>query len=126
MVTITHIMGTIITSNPLWRGVACCPFIPESLLFFAGFTRGVNSCPNSSSEPGQSVRAALNQSDLPGVPAAFQEVIDSGPILERMQAGTSSRWTNASPTTFFVRAHLHAGLAWISGIALTRLLPRDV
>jgi hypothetical protein len=35
------------------------------------------------------VRAALIQSDLPGVPAAFQEVIGSGHVRERMKAGTS-------------------------------------
>ena len=33
--------------------------------------------------------------------------------------------TNASPTTLFVRAHLHAGLTWIIGVALPRLFPRD-
>jgi len=26
----------------------------------------------------------------------------------------------------FVYAHLHTGLAWISGVALPRLLPRDL
>jgi len=62
------------------------------------------------------VRAALNQSSFPSVPPTFQEAIESGHVLERMQAGTSSDRTNASPTTFFVRAHLHAGLTWISGI----------
>jgi len=34
------------------------------------------------------VLAALNQSGLPGVPAAFQEVIDSGHVRESMQTGT--------------------------------------
>ncbi len=74
----------------------------------------------------QAVCAALNQSSFPGVPPTFQEAIDSGHVLERMQAGTSSDRTNASPTTFFVRAHLHAGLTWIIGVALPRLLPRDL
>ena len=81
---------------------------------------------NLLNKPGHCVLAALIQSGFPSVPPAFQEAIESGHVLERMQAGTSSLRTNASPTTFFVRAHLHAGLAWISGIALPRLLPRDL
>ncbi len=63
---------------------------------------------------------------FPSVPAAFQEATGSGRVLESIRAGTSSLRTNASPTTLFVRAHLHAGLAWISGVALPRLLPRDL
>jgi len=55
--------------------------------------------PRFSYQPGQSVLAALNQSDLPSVPAAFQEVIDSGAVRESMQIGTCPRWTSDSPTT---------------------------
>src|SRR3989440_2206417 len=55
--------------------------------------------PRFSYKPGQSVLAALNQSDLPSVPAAFQEVIDSGAVRESMQTGTCPRWTSDSPTT---------------------------
>ena len=43
-----------------------------------------------------------------------------------MRAGACSRWTNDSPTTFFVYAHPHTGLACIIGIALHRLLPSDL
>jgi hypothetical protein len=46
------------------------------------------------------VRAALIQSDLPSVPAPFQEVIGSGHVRERMKAGASPLWTNTSRTTF--------------------------
>ena len=63
---------------------------------------------------------------FPGVPSAFQEAMGSDHVLERIRAGTSSLRTNASPTTLFVRAHLHAGLTWISGVALPRLLPCDL
>jgi hypothetical protein len=55
--------------------------------------------PRFSDKPEQSVLAALNQSGLPGVPAAFQEVIDSGDVRESMQTGTCPRWTSDSPTT---------------------------
>ncbi len=48
---------------------------------------------------------------MPGVPPTFQDVIDSGAVRERMQIGTSSRWTNDSRTTFNVYAHMHTGLA---------------
>ena len=74
----------------------------------------------------QTVRAALNQSSVPSVPAAFQDAINSGHVRERMWAGTSSLWTNTSPTTLIVYAHLHTGLAWISGIVLPRLLSRSL
>jgi len=74
----------------------------------------------------QTVRAALNQSSVPSVPAAFQDAINSGHVRERMWAGTSSLWTSTSPTTLIVYARLHTGLAWISGIALPRLLPRGL
>ena len=40
----------------------------------------------------------------------------SGRVLESIRAGTYSLRTNASPTTLFVRAHLHAGLTWIIGM----------
>ncbi len=56
--------------------------------------------PRFSDKPGQSVLAALNQSDLPSVPAAFWEVIDSGAVRESMRTGTCPRWTNDSSTTF--------------------------
>lgn len=56
--------------------------------------------PRFSDKPGHRVLAALNQSGSPSVPAAFQEVIDSGALRESMQIGTCPRWTNDSPTTF--------------------------
>src|SRR5258708_17754056 len=55
--------------------------------------------PRFSDKSGQSVLAALNQSGLPGVPAAFQEVIDSGAVRESRQTGTCSFRTSDSPTT---------------------------
>src|SRR6266446_1303581 len=61
--------------------------------------------PRFSDKPGQSVLAALNQSGLPGVPAAFQEVIDSGFVRESMQTGTCPRWTNDSRTPLRVLAN---------------------
>jgi hypothetical protein len=63
---------------------------------------------------------------FPGVPSAFQEAMGSGRVLESIRAGTYSLRTSASPTTLFVRAHLHAGLTWIIGVALPRLPPRDL
>jgi len=48
------------------------------------------------------VRAALIQSDLPSVPAPFQEVIRSGHVLKRMKVGTYPLRTNASRTTLRV------------------------
>jgi hypothetical protein len=51
------------------------------------------------------VFAALNQSGLPGVPAAFQKVIDSGFVRESMQTGTCPRWTNDSRTPLRVLAN---------------------
>jgi len=59
--------------------------------------------PRFSDKSGQSVLAALNQSDLPGVPTAFQKVIDSGAVRESMQTGTYPRWTSDSPTTLRAR-----------------------
>jgi hypothetical protein len=63
---------------------------------------------------------------LPGVPSTLQEAMGAGDVLEGRQAGTCPARTNASPTTLFVYARLHTGLAWISGIALPRLLPHDL
>jgi hypothetical protein len=40
--------------------------------------------------------------------------------------GILSCATWRTPTTLFVSAHLQTGLAWISGIALPRLLPHDL
>jgi hypothetical protein len=51
------------------------------------------------------VLVALNQSGLPGVPAEFQEVIDSGFVRESMQTGTCPRWTNDSRTPLRVLAN---------------------
>jgi hypothetical protein len=51
------------------------------------------------------VLAALNQSGLPGVPAAFQEVIDSGFVRESMQTGTCPLRTNDSRTPLRVLAN---------------------
>ena len=55
--------------------------------------------PKFSDKSGQSVFAALNQSGLPGVPTAFQEVIGSGEVRESMQTRTCPCWTSDSPTT---------------------------
>jgi hypothetical protein len=70
------------------------------------------------------VRAALNQSNHPGVPAAFQEVIGSGHAREKMKAGTSPLWTNTSRTTFTCR--IATGLACFIGVSLHRLLLCDL
>ena len=50
--------------------------------------------PRFSDKSGQSVLAALNQSSIPGVPATFQDAIDSGHVRESMQVGTCPRWTS--------------------------------
>src|SRR6266852_9576191 len=58
--------------------------------------------PNLLDKPGHSVRAALIPSSTPGVPSAFQEVIESGHVLESVRIGTCPLWTNTGRTTFLV------------------------
>ena|GEM_PF-3969987 len=82
--------------------------------------------PDLMNKPGHLRSRRPSPFGFPSVPSAFQEAMGSGRVLESTRAGTSSLRTSASPTTLFVRAHLHAGLTWIIGVALPRLFPRGL
>ena len=56
--------------------------------------RGINSCPNSVTNLGSSVLAALIPSGIPGVPPAFQDAMRSGHVRQSTRAGTCSCWTS--------------------------------
>jgi hypothetical protein len=83
--------------------------------------------PKCSDTPGHSVLAALSQSGVPGVPAAFQDASDSGHVREGMQVGTCPVGPTIAPPPF-VQAHPPAGLACqsLSGCPSDRLLPSDL
>ena len=75
--------------------------------------------PKCSDTPGHSVLAALSQSGVPGVPAAFQDASDSGHVREGMRVGACPRWTNDSPTTLRVCSSADGpGLPVLVGVSL--------
>ena len=99
----------------------------ETLLMYLSSATWYLQPPRFSDKSGQSVLAALNQSSLPGVPATFQDAIDSGHVRESMQVGTCPRWTSDSRTTLIVsqtQRFLH-GPAWpaSSGLPSTGFSP---
>jgi hypothetical protein len=64
------------------------------LTYVDSVTKWCQQYPDLRNKARHRVRAALNQSSFPSVPAAFQHVIEPGHVRESMRAGACPHWTS--------------------------------